>query len=66
MKYDIIGYRKYTAYDKVYLTVDANSTEEAMQLAKEQPDEYEVNYKGLNVTDSEWVDLDEWIIKERK
>ncbi len=59
-KFTVIAYRKYTAWDKVYLEVEADNEEEAMLMAKDQPDEYEVDYKGLDVEDGEWMDLEEW------
>ena len=64
MKFDVIAYREYTCCDKVYLTVEADNLEEAKKLAEANPDDYEVDYKGLDVVDLRWIDKDEWLYEK--
>jgi len=60
-KYTVVAYRKYTAWDKVYLEVEANNEKEALEKAIKNPDEaLELDYKGLEIEDSTWEDESDW------
>jgi hypothetical protein len=60
--YTIKGFKRYTAYEKVWIQVEAESEEEALRIAKENPEEYEVDSKILDCVDEEYIDKDEWEI----
>ncbi len=62
MKYTVKGYYQYTAYDKVYIEVEASDKDEAMKLAKEFPEQYEIDYKNIGISDGELIDFDEWVV----
>jgi len=58
--YTIKGYYKSTCYDKCYMDIDASSRKEALELAKLHPEEYEVDYKNIDISDGEYIDLETW------
>ncbi len=60
MKYTVKGYYQYTAYDKIYIEIEADNKEEAIKLAKEHPESYEIDYKNIDISDGEFIDFDEW------
>lgn len=60
MKYTVKGYQRYTGYDKVYFSVEADSPEEALRLVKANPEEYYVDADGIDCEDFEYIDEDEW------
>lgn len=63
MRYEIIAYRRYIGYDKVYLSVEADSPEEAMQIVREAPEEYEEDSKLLDISNSEYVAFSDWEVR---
>lgn len=64
MKYEVIGFRTITTYEKVYFEpVDASSEDEAIKLALEG----HVSINDCNVLDydsAEFVDKEDWKAKE--
>lgn len=63
--YELKVFHQSTIYDKVWATIEADSPEEALALAKEYPDTLDwQDSKCLDVTDGEWVDMDSWEVVE--
>lgn len=59
--YEIKAYQKYVGYDKCWISVEANSPEEALALFKADPDSYDIiDSKMIDIEDHEWTDEDEW------
>lgn len=63
MKYEVKGYQRYTSYDKVYFSVEADSPEEALKLVKENPEEYYMDAKGTDCEDFEYIDKEDWEVQ---
>ena len=65
MKFEIKCFHVSTIYDKVWATIEANSKEEALKIAKENPENLQwEDSKCLDITDGEWVDMDSWEVTD--
>ncbi len=62
MKYIVKGLYEYTSTDKVYIEVEADSKEEALELAKLHPEYYEIDYKNIGIRGGEFIAEDEWVV----
>ena len=62
MKYIVKGLYEYTSTDKVYIEVEADSKEEALELAKLQPEHYEIDYKNIDISGGKFIAEDEWVV----
>ena len=65
MKYTVRGYYQYTAYDKIWITVDdASSPEEALTKAQANPENYNIDYKNVDLGDGEYISPEDWTVSE--
>lgn len=61
--YEIKAYMQSTSYDKCWITIEADSPEEALRLAKEDPEKCEyLDGKTIDIQSNDFVDQDEWEI----
>lgn len=63
MKYNVIGYESYIGSRKVYFQVDADSKEEALQLALESRAD-EIDAKDYGGTNYQNVDIKDWYVED--
>lgn len=63
MRYSVVGYQRYTCYDKCYFSVEADSPEEALFLVKEEPSDYFMVSVCMDTEDYEWLDEDDWEVQ---
>lgn len=67
-KFSVTGYKVYTTYEKIYFSkVEANSPEEALELIKKNPEDFDIDdTKCLDIENAEFTDQDDWEAKECK
>lgn len=58
--FEVKGFMRIVCYDAVWFNVEADSMEEALALAKEEPNEYLVDTRNIDVISSDFVDEDLW------
>lgn len=61
MLYEIKCYMESKTYDKCWIQVEAGSPEEALALAKANPEDYDmIDSKCVDISENEFVDEDQW------
>jgi hypothetical protein len=61
MLYEVVAFRKYVGFDKVWLKVEANSPKEAVDLVLgDSVGIYELDYDCLGMEGHEWLSPSEW------
>jgi len=61
MTYEVVAFRKYTGYDKVWLRVEADSPKDAIDtiLASSKGTE-EIDYECLGLEGYKWLSSSKW------
>lgn len=67
MLYEIKCYMESTSYDKCWIQVEADSPEEALKKAKENPESCDfIDSKCVDISNNVFVDFDEWEITDAR